>query len=66
MLPYSLIRMMTPLIKKRDVLGFVVMAAVFTAIGVLRLPLQAVLLVAVPVSLAVTCARIYVEMRWTS
>jgi chromate transporter len=66
LLASAVIRMMTPLIKKRDVLGFVVMAAVFTAIGVLRLPLQAVLLVAVPVSLAVTCARIYVETRWTS
>jgi len=58
----ALLRMMGPLLKKRDVLGFLVTAAVFTAIGVWRLPLPAVLLVAVPVSLAVT----YAKMRWTS
>jgi len=49
-------RMMMPLINKRDVLGIVVMAAVFTAIGVLRLPLPAVLLVAMPLSVAITFA----------
>ncbi|MGA7998893.1 MAG: chromate transporter [Bradyrhizobium sp.] len=49
-------RMMMPLINKRDVVGVVVMAAVFTAIGVLRLPLPAVLLVAMPLSLAITYA----------
>ena len=32
----------------------IVMVAVFIAIGLLRLPLQAVLLVAVPVSIAIT------------
>ena len=47
-------RMMMPLIKKRDVVGVAVMAAVFTAIGVLRLPLPAVLLVAIPLSIAIT------------
>jgi chromate transporter len=47
-------RMMMPLIRKRDVVGLVVLAAVFVAIGVLRLPLAAVLLVAIPLSLAVT------------
>lgn len=47
-------RMMMPLIKKRDVVGVVVMAVVFTAIGVLRLPLPAVLLVAMPLSVAIT------------
>jgi chromate transporter len=46
--------MMMPLIKKRDVVGVVLMAAVFTAIGVLRLPLPAVLLVAIPLSVAIT------------
>jgi chromate transporter len=56
------IRMMTPLLKKRDVLGFVVMIAVFSAIGLARLPLPAVLLVAVPLSLAVTSAK----TRWVS
>ena len=49
-------RMMMPLIRKRDVVGVVVLAAVFTAIGVLRLPLPAVLLVAIPLSIATTFA----------
>ena len=49
-------RMMSPLLKRRDVIGFVLMAGVFVAIGVLRLPLQAVLLIAVPLSLAITFA----------
>src|ERR1700753_317620 len=46
-------RMMTPLIKKRDTIGLVVLAAVFVAIGLLRLPLPVVLLVAIPVSVAI-------------
>jgi chromate transporter len=48
------VKMMMPLIKRRDVAALVVMLAVFAAIGLLRWPLQAVLLVAVPVSLAIT------------
>ena len=51
--------MMTPLIKRRDLVGLVVLAAVFVAIGLLRLPLPAVLLVAIPLSIAITFA-----MRW--
>ena len=47
-------KMMAPLLKKRDVVGLLVMVAVFVAIGLLRLPLQAVLLVGIPVSLAIT------------
>jgi chromate transporter len=47
-------RMMTPLLKKPDAAGLILMCAVFAAIGVLRLPLQAVLLVAIPLSVAVT------------
>ena len=47
-------RMMTPLIKRRDVIALLVMAAVFVAIGILRLPLPAVLLVAIPISIAIT------------
>ena len=47
-------RMMTPLVKRRDVIGLLVMAAVFVAIGVLRLPLAAVLLVAIPISILIT------------
>jgi len=49
-------RMMMPLIGKRDLVGLVVMAAVFIAIGLLRLPLPAVLLVAIPLSIAITTA----------
>ena len=47
---------MMPMIKKRDAVGLVALVAVFIAIGLLRLPLQAVLLVAIPVSLAITYA----------
>jgi chromate transporter len=48
------LRMMMPLLKKRDVAGMLMLMAVFVAIGVLRLPLQVVLLVAIPLSLFVT------------
>ena len=47
-------RMMTPLLKRRDLVAFVIMVAVFIAIGLARLPLPAVLLVAIPTSLAIT------------
>jgi chromate transporter len=47
-------RMMTPLLKRREAIPLILMAAVFVAIGVLRLPLQAVLLVAIPASIAIT------------
>jgi chromate transporter len=47
-------RMMMPLVKRRDVVALVVMVAVFVAIGLVRLPLPAVLLVAIPLSLAIT------------
>ncbi len=46
-------RMMMPLIKKRDVVGLMLMVAVFIAIGLLRLPLATVLLAAIPLSLAI-------------
>jgi chromate transporter len=49
-------RMMTPLIGKRDLAGLVLLALVFVAIGLLRLPLPAVLLVAIPLSVALTLA----------
>jgi chromate transporter len=49
-------RMMMPLFKKRDSVALVIMAAVFGAVGLLRLPLPAVLLVAVPFSIAITFA----------
>src|SRR6266513_1821419 len=50
----ALFRMMMPLIRKRDLVGLVVVAAVFVAIGLLRLPLPAVLLVAIPLSITIT------------
>jgi chromate transporter len=45
--------MMMPLIKRRDLIGLVILAAVFIAVGLLRLPLPVVLLVASPVSMAI-------------
>ena len=48
------LRMMMPLVRKRDAVGMVILAAIFVAIGVLRLPLPAVLLAAVPLSLLIT------------
>jgi chromate transporter len=50
----AVFRMMMPLIKRRDLVGLGVLAAVFTAIGLARLPLPAVLLVAIPLSIAIT------------
>jgi chromate transporter len=50
----AVFKMMMPLIKRRDVAAFVMMALVFVAIGLARLPLQLVLLVAVPLSIAIT------------
>jgi chromate transporter len=47
-------RMMMPLLKKRDLVGMVMLVAVFVAIGVVRLPLPAVLLVAIPISIVLT------------
>ncbi|NUR11061.1 MAG: chromate transporter [Bradyrhizobium sp.] len=47
-------RMMTPLLKRMDPLALILMLGVFAAIGVLRLPLPTVLLVAIPVSVAAT------------
>ena len=47
-------RMMTPLLRRMDPLALTLMLGVFLAIGVLRLPLPAVLLVAIPVSIGTT------------
>lgn len=47
-------KMLLPLISRRDVAGLLVMIAVFVAIGLLRQPLEVVLLVAVPVSIGIT------------
>ncbi|MDH2342016.1 chromate transporter [Bradyrhizobium sp. SSUT77] len=47
-------RMMIPLLKRLDAVALILMLGLFLAIGVLRLPLQAVLLVAIPVSVGAT------------
>jgi chromate transporter len=52
----AVFRMMMPLIRKRDLVGIAVMAAVFIAIGLLRLPLPAVLLAAIPLSIGISFA----------
>ena len=49
-------RMMGPLVKRRDPVALGFLIAVFVAIGLLRLPLPPVLLVAIPLSIAVTWA----------
>jgi chromate transporter len=50
------LRMMMPLLRRRDAVDLLLMAAVFVGIGLMRLPLQAVLLVAIPASVAITFA----------
>jgi chromate transporter len=52
----AVFRMMMPLLKRRDPVGILLLIAVFVAIGLLRLPLQAVLLVAIPLSIAISFA----------
>ena len=59
----ALFRMMMPLIERRDLIGLVILAAVFVAIGLLRLPLPAVLLVAIPLSIAIAY---FIRRRATS
>ena len=59
----ALFRMMMPLIERRDLIGLVILAAVFVAIGLLRLPLPAVLLVATPLSIAIA---FFIRRRATS
>ena len=50
----TVLRMMMPLFKRRDIAGFIMLLAVLAAIGIARWPLAAVLLVTIPVSLALT------------
>ncbi|CAN5123861.1 chromate transporter [soil metagenome] len=47
-------RMMAPLLKKRDPVTLMLLAAVFAAVGLLRLPLVPVLLIAIPLSISLT------------
>ncbi len=49
-------RMMMPLIERRDLVGMILLVTVFVAIGLMRLPLQVVLMVAIPVSIAIAFA----------
>src|SRR5215471_11782204 len=48
------VKMLMPLVRRWDISGIVLMIAVFVAIGLFRLPLQIVLLVAVPLSIGIT------------
>src|SRR5258708_31304698 len=50
----AIFRMLLPLIRKRDLIRLVLLAAVFAAVGLLRLPLPMVLLGAIPLSIAIT------------
>jgi chromate transporter len=50
----NVLRMMAPLIGRRDVAGVAMLVIVFVAIGLARLPMPAVLLAAIPISIAVT------------
>jgi chromate transporter len=52
----NVLRMMTPLVRRRDLAGLVMLVIVFVTIGFVRLPMPAVLLAAIPVSIAVTFA----------
>jgi chromate transporter len=54
LLTATVLRMMMPLVKRRDLVALVLMVAVFVTIGLARWPLQLVLLAAIPVSLALT------------
>jgi chromate transporter len=50
----TVLRMLMPLFKRRDITGFVMLLVVLAAIGIARWPLAAVLLVTIPISLALT------------
>ena len=50
----AVFRMMLPLLKRRDIAALAIMVLVFVAIGLVRLPLQLVLVAMIPVSIAVT------------
>jgi chromate transporter len=58
-------KMMLPLIKRRDLVGLLILLAVFAGIGVLRLPLPSVLLVAIPASIAITYGRMRLKGEQT-
>lgn len=49
----TVIKMLQPIVKQRSIVALAMVAAVFTAIGILRLPLPPVLLVAIPASILI-------------
>jgi len=52
-----IIRMMIPLLQRRNPIEIVLMAAVFVAVGLMRVPLALVLLTAIPLSVFLTYLR---------
>src|SRR5262249_31957594 len=52
----NVLRMMAPLVKRRDVASLVMLLLVFVTIGRVRLAMSLVLLAAIPVSIAITFA----------
>jgi chromate transporter len=49
----TVVKMLQPIVKERSLVGLLVVAVVFVAIGVMRWPLPPVLLVAIPVSILI-------------
>lgn len=49
----TVVKMMQPIVKNRSLVALAMIAAVFVAIGILRWPIQPVLLVAIPASLLI-------------
>lgn len=49
-----ILRMMLPLLRRREPVALLLLVAVFVAVGLLRLPLPLVLVVAIPLSIVVT------------
>ena len=50
----NVLRMMVPLVRRRDVAGVATLVVTFVAIGLMRWPMPLVLLAAIPISIAVT------------
>jgi chromate transporter len=55
----TVIKMLQPIVKQRSLVALATVAAVFVAIGILRLPLPLVLIVAIPASILI----VYVMQR---
>jgi chromate transporter len=49
----TVIKMMQPIVKSRSLVALAMIVAVFAAVGILRWPIQPVLLVAIPISLLI-------------